>query len=386
MNTYLSFKKALVNVGVPVLFLDLEAFEKNLAWIKDHAGEKKIRIATKSIRSKDILKRILDTDPIFQGLMTYDLREALWLRQEGFKDILMGYPTVDEESLVLLAKRPGEITLMVDLPEHLTYLEQIASSHNSSFSICVDIDLSMDLPGLRFGVYRSRNSTLGRLRDFISVLKKCPHLKLTGLMGYEAQIAGVMDKESLLIRWLKKFSLKQFPKRRFEMVELLRKEGFSLSLVNGGGTGSLLTTRLEDQVTEITIGSGIYSPVLFDHYKDFKLSPSLFFSLPIVRLPEKNIYTCLGGGYIASGSTDKIKMPTPYLPQGAKLLTNEGAGEVQTPVLYKGEIKLGLGDPVIMRHAKAGEVCERFERMILIKNQSIVGEALTYRGEGQTFV
>lgn len=386
MSLYRSYLQSLNQPGNPVLFLDETEFMKNVSWVKSNAGNKKIRIATKSVRSRKILEKILKSDSVFQGLMTYDLREALWLRDEGFKDILMGYPTMDLEALKLLAKDSSEITLMVDLPEHLNAISEAARLTNKEINVCVDIDLSMDLPFVRFGVFRSRITKKSRLEEFVKELKKHPLIKLKGLMGYEAQIAGVMDKESSLMRTLKSFSIKQLQPKRQELVNYLKTNGFDLSFVNGGGTGSLLETRTEECVTEITVGSGFYSPVLFDHYRDFKLNPSLFFTLPIIRNPEQDIYTCFGGGYIASGELSSIKQPTPYLPAGATLLKHEGAGEVQTPFHYKGSEKIAVGDSLILRHAKAGEVCERFSEIKIIKDGKIIDTVSTYRGEGKTFV
>lgn len=385
-GTYSEYLKALQYPDRPVLFLDEEAFLKNCHWVVENAHGKKIRIATKSLRSKPVLKKILAHHSVFQGLMTFDLREALWLREEGFHDILMGYPTTDKTSLKELAKNPSGIVLMVDLVEHLEMLEEIARNASSHFEICVDVDMSMDLPGVRFGVYRSKINSEAHLKTFLDKLKHCPHLKLTGLMGYEAQIAGVMDKESFLMQSLKKISLRQLQDRRKKLVELIHSNGHVLKLVNGGGTGSLSETTTENCVTEVTVGSGFYAPVLFDHYKDFTLSPSLMYTLPIVRHPMPHIYTCLGGGYIASGSLEPIKQPTPYLPVGMKLLKHEGAGEVQTPFEYHGELKLKVGDSVIMRHAKAGEVCERFPEISVVKNGAVIETFKTYRGEGKTFV
>lgn len=386
MSQYLSYLSALNFPDTPCLFLDEVKLFQNIEWIKNNAGNKKIRLATKSIRSREIIKTILDSDEVFQGIMTFDLREALWLRSHGFNDILMGYPTMDKKSLFDLAQDPSGITLMVDLPEHLQVISEVAKNTKKKISVCIDVDLSMDLPFARFGVFRSHINSKARLMSFLNLLKSHPFIELKGLMGYEAQIAGVMDKKSFIMRLLKKVSLKQLQVRREELVKEVKEAGFNLSFVNGGGTGSLHETRNENGVTEITVGSGFYAPVLFDHYESLKLDPSLFFTLPIVRNPEKNIFTCLGGGYIASGELSTIKQPTPYLPLGAKLLKHEGAGEVQTPFEYSGTEKILPGDSLIMRHAKAGEVCERFDQIKILNNGRLLREVPTYRGEGKTFV
>jgi len=211
-------------------------------------------------------------------------------------------------------------------------------------------------------------------------------------MGYEAQIAGVGDQvvgqtlKSALVRQLKSRSIREIVARRTELVELIASYGKPLRFVNGGGTGSMLTTRTEPLVTEITVGSGFYAPALFDSYRNFRYQPAAGFAIEIVRRPHASIYTCLGGGYIASGSAGPEKLPRPYLPAGTRLTTNEGAGEVQTPITYKGNIELNLGDPIFMRHSKAGELCERFTHLLLVSDGTVKGNVTTYRGDGQCFI
>lgn len=381
---YQQYLSALKDESAPCLFLDIDALNSNIAWAIENAGGKKLRIATKSVRSVEVLRRILSSSTIFQGPMTYTLDEALWLRELGFKDILMGYPTTDSKALARLAQDPSEITLMVDLPEHLEFLESF--SPREKFSVCLDVDLSMDLPGVRFGVYRSHLTDRETLWPLLARFKNSGKLQLTGLMGYEAQVAGVADANSPLVRKLKGLSIKQLRRRREDIFNAIKEAGYELKLVNGGGTGSLSSTREEECVTEMTVGSGFYAPGLFDHYRDFKLRPALAFTLPVVRTPAPDIITCLGGGHIASGAIGITKLPTPWLPEGLQFLKHEGAGEVQTPLRNQGSHQLKLGDLVIMRHAKAGEVCEHFNEIKLIERGKVTGTISTYRGEGKCFL
>jgi D-serine deaminase-like pyridoxal phosphate-dependent protein len=78
-------------------------------------------------------------------------------------------------------------------------------------------------------------------------------------------------------------------------------------------------------------------------------------------------------------------MPQPHLPRGLKLDRDEGAGEVQTPVLGRAADGLRIGDRVWFRHAKAGELCERFNELHLIEGSAITATVPTYRGEGKAF-
>ena len=136
-------------------------------------------------------------------------------------------------------------------------------------------------------------------------------------------------------------------------------------------------------MTEVTAGSGFYAPTLFDRYRHFALTPAAMFALPVVRRPSGAVATLLGGGYHASGAAGRDRLPAPHLPRGLRLDGTEGSGEVQTPVLGSGAASLRIGDRVYLRHAKAGELCERFNRLYLLRGREIVDEVPTYRGEGR---
>ncbi|HEY3993761.1 MAG TPA: amino acid deaminase/aldolase [Ktedonobacteraceae bacterium] len=380
---------------MPFAYLDLDLFEENIQQIASQTGGKRIRVASKSLRCVAAIKRVLEADSCFQGIMCFTAREAVYLAGLGLRDLLIGYPTWNSEDLGLVARATAEgaqITLMIDSIAHIDQIERVAEQYQVRLPVCLDIDMSVDFPGLYFGVRRSPLRLVEDVRPVIERLKHSSFVWLDGVMGYEAQIAGVGDQvpgqlaKNTLVQQLKKRSIGIIARRRREVVDLIRTSGLELRFVNGGGTGSELTTRAEPVVTEITVGSGFYSPLLFDNYKDFRYQPAVGYAIEIVRKPAPGIYTCLGGGYTASGAAGPDKLPRPYLPTNARLIPLEGAGEVQTPVTYQGVHRLDLGDPIFMRHAKAGEVCERFTHLILLKKGEIVEEVPTYRGGGQCFL
>jgi D-serine deaminase-like pyridoxal phosphate-dependent protein len=74
------------------------------------------------------------------------------------------------------------------------------------------------------------------------------------------------------------------------------------------------------------------------------------------------------------------------LPAGLKLDGREGAGEVQTPLLGDAADRLRIGERVWLRHAKAGELCERFAVLHLVEGDRLVETLPTYRGERQCFL
>ncbi|WP_444543951.1 amino acid deaminase/aldolase [Paenibacillus segetis] len=381
---------------MPFAFVDLDMLQQNILNVLHRANGKNVRIASKSIRSVDMLRRILQANAQFQGIMCFTVPEALYLAQQGFTDLLLGYPAMDASLLASVAMHQREgcnITLMVDCETHVEQAEAAAAKYGVRLPLCVDIDMSIDVPGLHFGVWRSPIRSTDAALNLIKRIAQSKHVVLEGLMGYEAQVAGLGDRvpgqvlKNAIVRLLKHRSIRDAAARRAELVAAIDRMGLPpLRFVNAGGTGSLHTSSVEPVVTEVTAGSGFYSPGLFDNYRDFTLVPAAGYAIEIVRQPRGDLYTCLGGGYTASGIAGSDRLPRPYLPQGATLLAMEGAGEVQTPIRYNGQETLELGDPIFMRHSKAGELCERFTHLYYISNGSIVGETTTYRGDGLCFL
>lgn len=392
---YSYYSEILKEETLPYAFVDLDLLEANLKDLKARAGSKNIRIASKSVRIFDIVKRALDFDPVYQGIMCFSNAEAAWLSQKGMDDLLVGYPGLQKEYVRAVCdelKKGKKIYLMIDLPEHIEYFNQIGKEEGVQIPLCIDVDMTSVYPGLRFGVWRSSVNDKSGVEHLLKMLDNNPHVSIKGLMGYEAAIAGMGDNfkgkfaQNLIVRFLKNQSAKEIAKRRSECVKALKDYGCELDFVNGGGTGSMEWTKQENAVTEITVGSGLFNSTLFDNYTNFKHHPAAAYAMEIVRKPSKDIYTAHGGGYTASGAIGNDKEAQIYLPKGAKLIPQEGAGEVQTPVKYNGPVQLKLGNPVFMRHSKAGELFERFNEVILIKDGKVIGKTPSYRGEGQCFV
>ena len=390
-RSYEELEAIFAGTTAPFAFVDLDAMWSNAREMLGRAAGVPIRVASKSVRCRSLLASILDVDPGFRGLMTFTLPETLWLHGHGFRDLLVAYPSADREALAEIARLDDERPpiVMVDSVEQLDLIEAAARG-GGSVRVCIDLDLSWwPLGGrLKVGVKRSPVHEPEQARALAEEVVRRPGLELAGLMGYEAHIAGVGDRplgkrlQGYAIRAMKALSVPELAERRAAAVAAVR-EVAEVELINGGGTGSIHSTRAEGVVTEITAGSGFYAPTLFDRYTSFRLTPAAMFALPVVRRPSGGVATLLGGGYLASGAAGPDRLPAPELPRGLRLDPLEGAGEVQTPVIGAAAASLRVGANVYLRHAKAGELCERFNSLKLLTGSEIVGEVPTYRGEGR---
>jgi D-serine deaminase-like pyridoxal phosphate-dependent protein len=392
------YERIFAEVEAPFAFVDLDAMWANADAMLGRAGEKPIRVASKSIRCRALLEAILDRDERFAGLMTYTLPETLWLAEQGFEDLLLAYPTADAGALGELALRSvanpaGAPVVTVDCTEHLETIESVLGAGAAPVRVCIDVDAGWWALGgrIKVGPKRSPVHTVEQVVALAREIERRPQIELVGLMAYEGQIAGVGDRppgrrlRGAAIRFMQRRSAAELAERRAAIVAAVR-ELADLEIVNGGGTGSLELTAAEPAVTEVTAGSGFYAPALFDHYSRFSLTPAAGFALPIVRKPSAGIATALGGGYLASGSGDAARLPAPWLPAGLSLDPEEGGGEVQTPLLGSPAADLAIGDRAYLRHAKAGELCERFDALHLVEGDEVIDTVPTYRGEGQAFL
>ncbi|MDN3578636.1 alanine racemase [Chitinimonas viridis] len=389
---YASLLDAVRGEALPCALIDLDAFDRNLAAMAARAGGKPIRVASKSLRVPALLKRALAFGPAYAGLLCYSVAEAVALAEQGLDDMLVAYPTCQPQALTRLARAVAaghRIVAMADCEAHLVALQAAAEQAGTRLQIAFDLDMSLDLPGLHFGVYRSPLDTPAKLLALHASLARHARLQLVGLMGYEAQIAGVGEAvpgkalENWVVARLKAWAIPRIAARRQAMVAALQLEGAQLRFVNGGGTGSLESTAQDLSVTELGAGSGLYTPVLFDHFRGFQHEPAAFFALEACRSAGAGSITCQGGGYIASGAIEARKQPLPVWPPGLRLLGQEGLGEVQTPLF--GENLPEIGSPVLFRPAKAGEYLDRFDEVLLVRGGSIVDRVPTYRGLGWRF-
>ncbi|MFD4873595.1 amino acid deaminase/aldolase [Streptomyces sp. NPDC058420] len=390
------YDRATAHLDAPVAIVDLNAFDANADDLVRRAGGKPVRVASKSVRCRTLLERVLARDG-FAGLMSFTLAESLWLARSGFDDVLLAYPSADRAAFGELANDPklaAAVTVMIDDPAQLKLIDDARDGGREVVRVCLELDTALRMLGgrIRVGALRSPLRSPAQLADIARTVNRRPGFKVVGIMAYEGHIAGVGDSvagrpfRSRAIRLMQATAKRELAERRAEVVRAVRAVVPDLEFVNGGGTGSVQHTAAEDAVTEIAAGSGLYVPRLFDNYTSFTGRPAALFAMPVVRRPGVGVVTVLGGGYPASGAPGPDRLPVPYLPEGLRYDPQEGPGEVQTPLLGSPADDLLIGDKVWFRHAKAGELCERFDTLHLIEGATVTATVPTYRGEGHTFL
>ncbi|MCO4774268.1 MAG: alanine racemase, partial [Deltaproteobacteria bacterium] len=300
---YERLRTALKDEPRPVAFVDLDALESNIDKLVApvrRAG-KTLRPATKSLRCRDLLRRIAERGgEAVQGLMVFSAVEAEWLVARGATDVFVAYPTGQLSDALALA-RANEATslsaaVVVDDVAHLELLQRAGGSVGSTIPVVVEVDLAYRPLGgaAHLGARRSPLRTARAVVDLARRAEDFANVCFAGVMGYESHIAGLQDDNPfspLMNRpkqWLKRFDKSRVAGLRAEVAARLDDAGLGGRLFNGGGTGSVAWTSEEPHITEVTAGSGFVDSALFDYFKHMRadpLTPALGFSLQVVRVP-----------------------------------------------------------------------------------------------------
>ena len=210
-------RRAFEGREAPFAFVDLDAMWSTAEDMLRRAAGKPIRVASKSVRCRELLERILARDG-FRGLMTFTLPESLWLAEHGFSNMLLAYPTADRSGLARVSG--GEPVLMVDSEAQLDLIPGPAR-------VCIEVDLSYELPGgrVKVGAKRSPVRTPEEAGALAREIVRRDGVELVGVMGYEAHIAGLGDKppgprlKGAAIRALQSKSAAEIASRRAAVVE-----------------------------------------------------------------------------------------------------------------------------------------------------------------------
>src|SRR5947209_12283582 len=120
--------RATAELDPPLAVVDLDALDANADDLLRRAGGTPIRVASKSVRNRAVLRRVL-ARPGFAGVLAYSLAEAVWLASGTdpvSTDVVVGYPSVDRSALRSLVEdeaAAARVTLMVDSVDQLDVVD-----------------------------------------------------------------------------------------------------------------------------------------------------------------------------------------------------------------------------------------------------------------------
>ena len=238
--------KPIEYIETPALLIDMDAVERNIQTMNSFLEGKTIRLRPhfKTAKIPEISRMQLDASA--KGITCAKLSEAEALADAGIEDILIANQVADHvkiERLAVLAGRVRHIAVAVDTVCNVQKLNDACVCADTTLGVLVELDVGMGRCGVR-----NYDEGLAVVR----AVAEAPNLIFEGIQAYEGHLVLIPETKERengvagllpLVRGFK---------------EYLEKQGFPVSEVSGGGTGTYALTGAGDVYTELQAGSYIY--------------------------------------------------------------------------------------------------------------------------------
>ena len=297
-------------LDTPALLIELDKMEWNIQKMADFFStvDTDLRPHLKTHKTPIIAHKQIAAGAI--GITCAKLGEAEAVVHSGIRDVLIANQIVGTQKiarLINLAKH-AEIMVAVDNAENVQEISLAARSKGVVIRILVEVNIGMNRCGVEPG-----KAAL----DLAQLVQKSPNLKFEGLMGYEGHTVANPDRIE------RENTTKTSMQRLIDTKHLLEKNGLSVSIMSGGGTGTFDITGSIPEMTEVQAGSYVFMDSTYRKVEGVgeKFDNALTVLATIVSRPEQN----------------RIIVDT-----GLKVLTKEFG--VPQPIGYPGLEMVGLSE------------------------------------------
>ena len=316
------------NLDTPVLLLDLDTLQRNIARMARFFADKPaaLRPHAKTHKCPQIALRQLEAGAI--GITCAKIGEAEVMAQAGVRDILIANQVVGPLKIDRLTDLASSCDLIVavDDPANVHALAQSCQAKGVSLRVLVEVDMGMHRCGVQPGDAALRLA--GRVYD-------APNLQFAGLLGYEGHLVMVADPQQRA----NKIRQAMIPLQ--ETCQLLRSAGLPVQIVSGGGTGTYDVTGTCPPITEVEAGSYVLMDATYHKVRpEFEIALTVLSTVVSRPAPDRLV---VDAGI--KTMTQEFGWPQPLGVEGAsirKLSEEHGILELVDP----GAVHLHPGDKV----------------------------------------
>lgn len=295
----------------PVLVVDLEQFECNLAFMQrylDGAGLA-LRPHAKMHKCPVIAKRQLALGA--QGVCAAKISEAEVLAAAGIEDILVTSPVATEEKARRLVELAGDcpgVKIVVDCEAGARLLQAECQAAGLALGVFIDLDPSMGRTGIAAG-----GPALALARY---LLDECPALTFKGLQMYAGHCMHIEGYDK------RRDKYQRVMQAGLDTREAFAQAGIEIPAFSGGGTGTYSMEPGLGLLTELQAGSYAFMDIEYrdiggaenaSRFEDFPVS--LFVLATAISQPQKRLITVDAG--FKSLATDKMP-PEFRTPEGVQ--------------------------------------------------------------------
>ena len=232
------------DIQTPCLVLDLDALERNIVKMGEHAKAMGVRhrVHGKMHKSVDVAK-LQEKLGGSVGVCCQKVSEAEVFARGGIKDVLVSNQVRDPAKIDRLARLPklGARTICcVDDLANIADLSEAATRHGTTIECLVEIDC---------GAGRCGVTTTPAVVELARAIEAAPGLKFSGIQAYQGAMQHLDKYED------RKAKIDIAVAMVKDAVDTLKTLGIDCDIVGGGGTGSYYFEGGSGVYNELQCGS-----------------------------------------------------------------------------------------------------------------------------------
>jgi 3-hydroxy-D-aspartate aldolase len=232
------------DIQTPCLIVDLDAFERNVARMRDFCAQMGVRhrVHGKMHKSADVAKYQIEHGNAV-GVCCQKVSEAEAFARAGIKDVLVSNQVRDLAKIDRLARLPklGARTIVCcDDVTNVADLSAAATRHGTTIEVLVEIDC---------GAGRCGVTTTPAVVEIAKAVDAAPGLKFSGIQAYQGAMQHMEKYED------RKAKIDIAVAMVRDAVDALKAEGLECDIVGGGGTGSYYFEGNSGVYNELQCGS-----------------------------------------------------------------------------------------------------------------------------------
>jgi D-serine deaminase-like pyridoxal phosphate-dependent protein len=272
----------------PALVIDLDAMERNIARMADHARRHDIALRphAKTHKCSQIAK--LQMEAGAPGICVAKLGEAEALADAGIDSILITSPVVTARGiarLMALNGRVRELMAVCDNPEIAMALARAARECGMRLKVLVDIDPGMGRTGVAFG------------EPALALVQQIAHSDDLEFAGLQCYAGNLQHLESPNERRDASLSVMR---RLADLRDALTARGLQPKILTGAGTGTFDIDPDARTLTELQVGSYVfmdrqYNAVWQKPGERAPFETSLFVQTTVISANRDGLATTDGG-------------------------------------------------------------------------------------------
>ncbi len=238
------------DLDTPFLAVDLDKMDANIAKMCQGTRDFNVqwRPHCKGHKSPVIAAKLVDAGAI--GATCAKLAEAEVMVRGGVTDVLIANLIVGDAKLQRLASlcQEGDPIVCIDHLDQARPMNEALMQQGVRCRVIIEVNIGLDRVGC------SPEKTVELARE----LHAMPGLQFVGIMGYEGHLLTIEDPDE------KRIEIEKALKLLADNAQQLKDQGIPCDIVSCGGTGSYLLSRMQQGITELQAGGGMFMDQFYE--------------------------------------------------------------------------------------------------------------------------